>query len=70
MTGASGGYGKIGSGADDRIADWGQDCVDCPKGGSIKFKAFDGDPWGAGNWGAQAVAVYGCTKSNAKGGSW
>jgi hypothetical protein len=32
VTGSSGGYGLIGSGAvQNRVADWGDDCVDCPK---------------------------------------
>jgi hypothetical protein len=47
VTGASGGYGLIKSGAQQhRIADWGDDCLDCPKGGSIRFKATDGNLFG------------------------
>jgi hypothetical protein len=49
VTGSSGGIGYIASGAEtERTTDWGIDCVDCPKGGSIKFKAVDGFPWGTG----------------------
>jgi hypothetical protein len=63
VTGASGGYATIGSGAEvDRVWDGGQDCINCPKGGSIKFKAIDGNPWGNGAWGAKDVNVFGCTK--------
>ena len=67
VTGSSGGTGYIASGAEQtRQTDWGIDCVDCPKGGSLKFKAVDGKPWGNGDWGVESIKLFGCTKSDSK----
>ena len=40
--------------------------MDCPKGGSVKFKAVDGKPWGNGDWGVESIKLFGCTKSDSK----
>jgi hypothetical protein len=67
ITGSSGGTGFLASGAEQyRTVDWGNDCVDCPKGTSIKFKAVDGKPWGDGTWGVDDITLHGCTKSDSK----
>jgi hypothetical protein len=71
LTGSLGGQATVGydhNGAEQRkmTADYGADCLDCPKGGSIKFSAVDGDPFGKGNWGASNVRIWGCTKDGSK----
>lgn len=67
VTGATGGYGLIRGGQQQtRDTDWGKDCEDCPKGGSITFTAIDGMPFGNASWGVDNIIVYGCTKTNSK----
>jgi len=68
VTGSNGGTGMVGSGAEQqRDVDWGNDCVDCPKGGAIKFSAIDGNLGDSpGSWSVQDIEVWGCTKSDSK----
>jgi hypothetical protein len=67
VTGSVGGYGTIKSGElQSRTADWGVHCEDCPKGGSIQFKAIDGNTFGDKAWGVEDIEVFGCLKDDSQ----